>query len=61
MYILPPILLVIAEEGGVENTIRKHEYLRNGVYAFNGVLTNEVLSKNFDLPFKDLDLIMSTI
>ncbi len=59
--ILTPILLVIAEEGGVENTIRKHEYLRNGVYAFNGILTNEVLSKNFDLPFKDLDLIMSTI
>ena len=59
--ILTPILLVIAEEGGVENTIRKHEYLRSGVYAFNGSLTNEVLSNNFNLPYKDLDLIMSTI
>ncbi len=59
--ILTPILLVIAEEGGVEHTIRKHEFLRNGVYTFNGSVTNEVLSNNFNLPFKDLDLIMSTI
>ena len=57
--ILTPILLVIAEEGGVEHTIRKHECLRTGVYAFNGSLTNKLLSGNFNLPFKDLDLIMS--
>jgi alanine dehydrogenase len=59
--ILTPILLKIADEGGVENTIRKHECLRKGVYAFNGSLTNDLLSRNFKLPFKDLDLIMSTI
>jgi alanine dehydrogenase len=59
--ILTPILLKISEEGGVENTIRKHECLRQGVYVFNGSLTNSVLSRNFKLPFKDLNLIMSTI
>ena len=59
--ILTPILLRIADEGGVENAIRKHDCLRKGVYAFNGSLTNDVLSRNFKLPFKDLDLIMSTI
>ena len=59
--ILTPILLNIAEEGGVENAIRKNEYLRDGVYVFNGCLTNEVLSKNFKLPLKDLNLIMSTL
>jgi alanine dehydrogenase len=58
--ILTPILLIIAEEGGIEHTIRKHEYLRSGVYSFNGSLTNEMLSRNFKLPHKDLDLIMST-
>ena len=58
--ILTPILLIIAEEGGVENTIKKHENLRNGVYSFNGTLTNEILSNNFSLPYKDLNLIMST-
>ena len=58
--LLTPILLKISEEGGVENTIRKHECLREGVYVFNGSLTNSVLSRNFKLPFKDLNLIMST-
>ena len=58
--ILTPILLRIAEEGGVENTIRKHENLRKSVYTFNSNLTNEVLSKNFDIPFVDLDLIMGS-
>jgi len=57
--ILTPILLRISEEGGLENTIRKHECLRNGVYTFHGNLTNEVLSKNFNIPFVDLDLIMA--
>jgi alanine dehydrogenase len=58
--ILTPILMIIAEEGGVEHAIRKHGCLRNGIYAFNGSLTSEVLSRNFDLPFNDLNLIMSS-
>lgn len=58
--IVTPILLLIAEEGGVENSIRKHEFLREGVYAFNSNLTNEILSKTFNIPFVDLDLIMAS-
>ncbi len=58
--ILTPILLRISEEGGVENTIRKHEFLRKGIYAYKGSNTNEVLSRNFKIPFKDLELIMAT-
>ena len=58
--ILTPILLRIAEEGGVEHTIRKYEYLRRGVYAYNSKLTNEVLSQNFNIPYVDLDLIMAS-
>ena len=58
--ILTPILLRIAEEGGVEHAIRKYEYLRKGVYAYHSNLTNDVLSKNFNIPFVDLDLIMAS-
>jgi alanine dehydrogenase len=58
--ILTPILLRIAEEGGVEHAIRRYEYLRKGVYTYHGNLTNEVLSKNFNIPFVDLDLIMTS-
>ena len=57
--ILTPILLRIAEEGGVEHAIRKYEYLRNGVYTCHENLTNKMLSKNFNIPFIDLDLIMA--
>jgi len=57
--ILTPILLRIAEEGGVEHTIRKFEYLRNGVYTCHENLTNKMLSKNFNIPFIDLELIMT--
>ena len=58
--ILTPVLLNMAEEGGVENTIRKYDFLRSGVYVFNGFVTNAIVSKNFNLPLKDLGLIMST-
>ena len=56
--ILTPILMSIAEEGGIENSLRKHEFLRNGIYAYNGLLTNAVLSKNFNITFTDLNLIL---
>jgi alanine dehydrogenase len=56
--ILTPILLSIAEEGGLENSLRKYDFLRDGIYAYNGLLTNEILSKNFNTPFTDLNLII---
>ena len=59
--ILTNILISIAEDGGVEKSIRKHESLRNGVYMFNGYMTNELLSSKFDFKYKDLNLIMSAI
>ena len=57
--ILTPILLRIAEEGGVEETIRNDVSLRKGVYTFNSKLTNKVLCDKYNLPFFDLDLIMT--
>jgi alanine dehydrogenase len=39
--------------------MRFREGLRNGVYTYNGSVTNEYLAKTFDLPFKDLNLIMA--
>ena len=56
--IVTPILLNIADYGGVEEAIRRDRSLRSGVYTFNNRLTNELLSKQFDMPFFDLDLVM---
>ena len=55
---LTPILLSIGEEGGLENSLRRYDFLRNGIYAHKGLLTNAVLSKNFDISYTDLNLIL---
>ena len=56
--IITPILLTIAEEGGVRNAIRNNPSLRNGVYTYNSNLTNTILSKQFNIPYVNLDLII---
>jgi alanine dehydrogenase len=52
------ILLSLGEEGGFESLIRKDTGLRNGVYFYNGVLTNQYLAESFNLPYKDINLLV---
>ncbi len=59
--IFAPILLNIGEEGGVKNMLRRDEGVRNGIYVYNGVLTNRVLGEMFKLPYKDINLLMPGI
>jgi alanine dehydrogenase len=58
--IFSPMMLEMSETGGLNNMMRLNAGLRNGVYTYNGAVTNEYLAKTFDLPFKDLNLIMAT-
>jgi alanine dehydrogenase len=53
------ILISIGDEGGFEALLRKDAGVRNGVYLYNGVLTNEYLAETFNLPFKDINLLMA--
>ncbi len=59
--IFSQILLEIGEEGGVKNMLRKNEGVRNGIYLYNGILTNKVLGDRFKLPYKDINLLMPGI
>ncbi len=59
--IFAPILLNIGEEGGVENMLRRDAGVRNGVYLYNGTLTNQVLGEMFKLPYKDISLLMAAL
>ncbi|MGZ4035162.1 MAG: alanine dehydrogenase [Bacteroidia bacterium] len=59
--IFAPILLNIGEEGGVENMLRRDAGVRNGVYIYNGTLTNQVLGEMFKLPYKDINLLMAAM
>lgn len=57
--IFSQILMNMGDEGGFDSLIRKDRGLRNGVYIYNGILTNKLLSDYFNLPFKDINLLMA--
>jgi alanine dehydrogenase len=59
--IFAQILIDIGEEGGVDYMLRRDEGVRNGVYLYNGTLTNKVLGRIFKLPYKDINLLMAGI
>lgn len=56
--ILTPYLLNIAEEGGFENAARFDKSLRDGMYFYHGILTNRTVADWFDLPYRDINLLI---
>lgn len=57
--IFSQLLISMGDEGGFDALIRKDKGLRNGVYIYNGILTNKILADYFNLPFKDINLLMA--
>lgn len=51
-------LIEINEIGGILNYIKNHKGFREGVYIYNGILTNKDIGHKFNIPSKDLDLLM---
>lgn len=56
--IFTPYLLDIAECGGLENAVRFDSGLKNGLYFYRGILTNESVAEWFDLNCSDINLIL---
>jgi alanine dehydrogenase len=56
--IITPYLLQIAEDGGLESSIRCNKGLKNGVYLYHGILTNKAIGDWFNLPDNDINLIV---
>lgn len=56
--IFTPILLEIGESGGFANVIWSRPGVRNAVYLYQGHLTNKDMANRFDLPLKNLDLLV---
>jgi alanine dehydrogenase len=59
--VFAPILLNIGEEGGIDSVLRKDAGVRHGVYIFNGILTNKFLGETYNIPYKDIELLMAAI
>ncbi len=57
--IFAPLLLAIGESGGIKQLILDNMGLRKSVYVYNGLLTNSSISKMFDIPSSDIDLLMA--
>ncbi|MFH1160000.1 MAG: alanine dehydrogenase [bacterium] len=57
--IFVPIILDICAEGGIEALIKNDYGVRQGVYLYNGTVTNLPISKLFNLPFQDIELLMA--
>lgn len=57
--IFTPILLQIADAGGIEDMIFSHKGFMKGVYMYKGSLTNLYLARKFNMGYKDLSLLMA--
>uniref|UniRef100_UPI003216A571 alanine dehydrogenase n=1 Tax=uncultured Draconibacterium sp. TaxID=1573823 RepID=UPI003216A571 len=57
--ILIPILLSIGDNGGVDNYIKVSKGFRKGVYIYHGILTNRDVGRMFNIPAKEIDLLLA--
>jgi alanine dehydrogenase len=57
--ILIPTLLAVAENGGVDPYLKNSRGFRKGVYLYHGILTNRDMGFRFNLPVKDIDLLLA--
>ncbi len=56
--IFTPYLLKIAEDGGLEHSLRFDRGLKNGLYFYHGILTNKSVADWFDLKYSDINLLI---
>ncbi len=57
--VFAPLLQKMGESGGIKQFLKDDKGVRNGVYIFNGILTNNFIGNHFDIPSKDIDLLMA--
>jgi alanine dehydrogenase len=56
--ILMPILLEGGKHGGFENIIVNKNTLRNGVYLYKGICTNETIANKFNFKYTNINLLL---
>ena len=57
--VFSPMLQNLADSGGITPMLKNDHGLRNGVYIYNGILTNETLGQKFGILSKDIDLLLA--
>lgn len=57
--IFAPLLLGIAESGGIHQAIKEDIGLSNGMYIYKGILANNQIGKRFGIPDTDIGLLLA--
>jgi alanine dehydrogenase len=57
--IFAPIMLQISEAGGIHQLIKDNIGISQGVYIYRGILTNNHIGRKFNIPSKDIGLLMA--
>ncbi|MCU4174596.1 alanine dehydrogenase [Carboxylicivirga sp. N1Y90] len=57
--IFTPILLRLGEVGGIQNLIKEEVGVSHGIYIYKGILTNDLIGNRFNIPSKDIGLLMA--
>jgi alanine dehydrogenase len=57
--IFAPLLQNMSDFGSITQFLKSNQGVRNGVYIYNGILTNETLGQKFGITSKDMDLLIS--
>ena len=57
--IFAPMLVRLGDAGGTPSLIKQDLGLRKGIYLYNGILTNNYMGNYFDIPSKDIDLLLA--
>jgi alanine dehydrogenase len=57
--IFGPLLIEIAEMGGLQQIVNENLGFRNGIYMYNGILTKESIGRKFGISSRDIDLLLA--
>jgi len=58
--IITPLLIKAGNYGSVESLLYDGTSVRNGVYTYKGCLTNQYLSKRFEMKYQDINLLIAS-
>ena len=57
--VFTPLIFDIADNGGIKHHLKEDPGLRHGVYIYNGILTNSYLGNLYNIPSRDINLLMA--
>ncbi len=58
--VIVPYLIEVGDSGGIQHCLWKNTALRNGTYTYKKHLTKKALADQFNIPFRDIDVLIAS-